>query len=146
MEQTFTPDQIDAHRLLMQVSAGRTTTTLNNNQSIFRQGDDANFVFFVQEGSVELTRVLSNGSETIIGTAHQGQFFGEACLHDVPLRLATATAIGNCRITSVTKEVMLSKIQSQPKLAKLFVEFLSNHNIWVKKELLGHLLKPSEAA
>jgi hypothetical protein len=63
----------------------------------------------------------------------------------VPLRLATATAIGDCRITSVTKEAMLSTIQSQPKLAKMFVDYLSDHNGWVKKELLGHLLKSSEA-
>jgi CRP/FNR family cyclic AMP-dependent transcriptional regulator len=146
MEPAFSPDQIDAHRLLVQVSAGRATASYKDNQVIFTQSDDANFVFFLQDGSVKLTRVLDNGSEKIIGIAQQGQFFGEACLHDVPLRLATATAIGDCRITSVTKEAMLSTIRSQPKLAKMFVDYLSDHNSWVKKELLGHLLKSSEAA
>jgi CRP/FNR family cyclic AMP-dependent transcriptional regulator len=140
MEPAFSPDQIDAHRLLVQVSAGRATNSYKDNQVMFAQNDDANFVFFVQDGSVKLTRVLNNGSEKIIGIAQQGQFFGEACLHDVPLRLATATAIGDCRITSVTKEAMLSTIRSQPKLAKMFVDYLSDHNSWVKKELLGHLL------
>jgi CRP/FNR family cyclic AMP-dependent transcriptional regulator len=146
MEPAFSPDQIDAHRLLVQVSAGRATNSYKDNQVMFAQNDDANFVFFVQDGSVKLTRVLNNGSEKIIGIAQQGQFFGEACLHDVPLRLATATAIGDCRITSVTKEAMLSTIRSQPKLAKMFVDYLSDHNSWVKKELLGHLLKSLEAA
>jgi CRP/FNR family cyclic AMP-dependent transcriptional regulator len=146
MEPAFSPDQIDAHRLLVQVSAGRATASYKDNQVIFTQSDDANFVFFLQDGSVKLTRVLDNGSEKIIGIAQQGQFFGEACLHDVPLRLATATAIGDCRITSVTKEAMLSTIRSQPKLAKMFVDYLSDHNSWVKKELLGHLLKSLEAA
>jgi CRP/FNR family transcriptional regulator, cyclic AMP receptor protein len=145
MEPAYSTYQIDAHRLLVQVSAGRATASCKDNQVIFKQGDDANFVFFVQDGSVTLTRVQL-GSEKIIGTAQQGQFFGEACLHDVPLRLATATAVGDCRITSVTKEVMLSTIRSQPKFAKMFVDYLSDHNSWVKKELLGHLLKSSEAA
>jgi CRP/FNR family transcriptional regulator, cyclic AMP receptor protein len=146
MEPAFSPDQIDAHRLLLQVSAGRATASYKDNHLIFTQGDDANFVFFVQDGSVKLARFLTDGSEKIIGIAQRGHFFGEACLHDVPLRLASATAIGDCRITSVTKEVMLSTIQSQPKLAKMFVDYLSDHNSWVKKELLGHLLKSTKAA
>jgi CRP/FNR family transcriptional regulator, cyclic AMP receptor protein len=106
VEPAFLPDQIDAHRLLAQVSTGRATASFKNNQVIFRQDEDAKFVFFVQDGCVRLTST-EHGSETLIGIAQQG-----------PVRLATATAIGDCRITSVTKEIMLSTIRSQPKLAK----------------------------
>jgi hypothetical protein len=67
MEPAFSPDQIDAHRLLVQVSAGRATASYRDNQVIFTQSDDANFVFFVQDGSVKLTRVLNNGSEKLSG-------------------------------------------------------------------------------
>jgi CRP/FNR family cyclic AMP-dependent transcriptional regulator len=100
MPATFAPDQIDAHRLLVQVSSGRSTGTYHNNQIIFRQGEEAAFVYFVQEGRVELT-TTTNGSQALLGVVLNGHFFGEACLHDVPTRLATATAIGRCRITSV---------------------------------------------
>jgi CRP/FNR family cyclic AMP-dependent transcriptional regulator len=144
MEPAFMPDQIDAHRLLVQVSNGRATASFKNNQTIFKQDEDADFVFFVQDGRVQLTSV-QHGSETLLGIAQQGQFFGEACLHDVPVRMATATAIGDCRITSVTKEAMLSKIRSQPRLAKKFINYLSDHNSWVQKELLIHLLESAEA-
>jgi len=146
MRSTFCPDQIDAHRLLVQVSTGRTTASYANNQKIFSQGEDADFVFFVQDGSVELTTTSDQGFETLIGIAQQGQFFGEACLHDVPVRIASATAIGDCRITSVTKGAMLSTIQSQPRFAKMFIDYLSDHNSWVQRELLDHLLKSAEAA
>jgi CRP/FNR family transcriptional regulator, cyclic AMP receptor protein len=146
MRSTFCPDQIDAHRLLVQVSTGRTTASYANNQKIFSQGEDADFVFFVQDGSVELTTTSDQGFETLIGIAQQGQFFGEACLHDVPVRIASATAIGDCRITSVTKGAMLSTIQSQPRFAKMFIDYLSNHNSWVQRELLDHLLDSAEAA
>jgi CRP-like cAMP-binding protein len=146
MQSTFFPDQIDAHRLLVQVDTGRTTTNYKNSQRIYNQGEDADFVFFVQNGSVKLTVLSERGLETFLGIAQQGQFFGEACLHDVPVRAATATAIGDCRITSVTKEAMLSRIHSQPRFAKLFIDYLSNHNSWVQKDLLDHLLKPAEAA
>jgi CRP/FNR family transcriptional regulator, cyclic AMP receptor protein len=146
MPSTFWPDQIDAHRLLVQISTGRASASYKNNQKIFNQGEEADFVFFVQEGSVRLSAASENGLETLLGIAQQGQFFGEACLHDVPVRIATATAIGDCRITSVTKGAMLSTIHSQPKFAKKFIDYLSDHNSWVQKDLLDHLLKSAEAA
>jgi CRP/FNR family transcriptional regulator, cyclic AMP receptor protein len=141
MLSTFCPDQIDAHRLLIQVSTGRATASYKNNQTIFNQGEDADFVFFVQDGCVKLTALSEHSLETLVGIAEQGQFFGEACLHDVPVRLATATAIGDCRITSVTKGAMLSSINSQPRFAKNFIDYLSDHNSWVQKDLLDHLIK-----
>jgi CRP-like cAMP-binding protein len=146
MEPQFWADRIDAHRLLVQVSTGRSTANYKNNQKIYNQGEDANFVFFVQHGSVRLTTKFEHGLETSLGTAQKGQFFGEACLHDVPVRIASATAIGDCRITSVTKEAMLSTIYRQPRFARMFIDYLSDHNSWVQKHLLDHLLGPVEAA
>jgi len=144
MQSAILPDQIDAHRLLVGVATGRSTASYKNNQKIFSQGEDAAFVYFVQDGCVRLT-TLENGAETEIGTAQQGQFFGEACLHDVPIRLVTATAVGDCRITSVTKEAMLCTIRSQPRFARMFIDFLSDHNSWTQKHLLEHLVQKAEA-
>jgi CRP/FNR family transcriptional regulator, cyclic AMP receptor protein len=146
MRSTFCPDQIDAHRLLVQVSTGRTTASYKNDQKIFSQGEDADFVFFVQDGRVELTTRSKQGLQTVLGIAERGQFFGETCLHDVPVRIATATAIGECRITSVTKVAMLSMIHSQPRFAKMFVDYLSDNNGWLQKDFLDRLLKSPEAA
>jgi len=145
MQPIFLPDQIDAHRLLVLIAAGRATANYKDNQKIFNQGEDADFVFFVQDGCVRLT-TLEHGVENLLGTAQQGQFFGEACLHDVPVRIATATAIGDCRITSVTKEAMLCTIRSQPRFARMFIDFLSDQNKWTQKHLLEHLLEPAEVA
>lgn len=119
MEPHFFADQVDAHRLLVEIT-GRATTSYKNSQKIFTQGENADFVFFVQDGRVKLT-VYEHGSETLLGTAQQGQFFGEACLHDVPVRLASATAIGDCRITSITKDALLSTIDGKPRFARVFI-------------------------
>ncbi len=48
-------DQVDAHRLLVQVGDGRTTSSYNHGQQVFREGDAAGFIAFVQQGSVKLT-------------------------------------------------------------------------------------------
>jgi CRP/FNR family cyclic AMP-dependent transcriptional regulator len=145
MQPIFLPDQVDAHRLLVLVGTGRATTNYKHNQKVFNQGEDADFVFFVQDGRVALA-TFEHGKETLLGIAQDGQFFGEACRHNVPVRLATATAIGDCRITSVTKEVMLSTIRNQPRFARMFIDYLSDQNSWTQKHLLEHLLKSAEAA
>jgi CRP/FNR family transcriptional regulator, cyclic AMP receptor protein len=134
------PDQVDAHRLLAQLGSGRTTIAYADNEKIYGQDEDAAFVFFVQEGRVKLTAISKEGFETSLGTAGEGQFFGEACLHDVPVRIATATAIGDCRITSVTKRAMLAALKNRPRFAKMFVDYLLDHNGWVQKSQLDHLL------
>lgn len=139
MQSTNAPDPIEAHRLLVQVESGRATASYKTGQKIFTQGEDAAFVFFIQVGSVKLT-TLNDGVEKLLGIARQGQFFGEACLHDVPIRVATATAIDDCRITSVTKEAMLSTIRSHPKFARMFIDYLSENNAWTQTHLLEHLL------
>jgi CRP/FNR family transcriptional regulator, cyclic AMP receptor protein len=143
MEPHFWNDTIDAHRRLVQVSDGRRTADYKDQQKIYSQDEDANFVFFVQEGSVKLFARGERGLAISLGTVQKGQFFGEACLHDVPVRIASATAIGDCRITSVTKAAMLSTIYGQPRFARIFVEYLSDHNSWVQRHLLDHLLKPA---
>jgi CRP/FNR family transcriptional regulator, cyclic AMP receptor protein len=145
MQALFLPDQIDAHRLLVLVDTGRATSDFKDQQQIFHQGEAADFVYFIQDGRVDLT-TSGHGQRTLLGTAEQGQFFGEACLHDIPVRLATATAVGDCRITSVTKEAMLQTIRSQPRFARMLIDYLTDQNSWTQKHLLEHLLEHAETA
>jgi CRP/FNR family transcriptional regulator, cyclic AMP receptor protein len=146
MQTKLQPDQSIAHKLLVQVGAGRATASYDDGRKIYNQGDHADFVYFVQEGSIKLTVTSDNGAKCALGIAKRGQFFGEACLHDIPVRAASATAIGECRITSVTKAAILSAIQEEPKFAKVFVDYLLDHNSWVEKHTLDHLLNLEEAS
>lgn len=146
MQTTFRPDQTIAHRLLVRVGSGRASATYNSEQKIYNQGESADFVFFVQEGSVKITAISEQGVESVLGIAQRGQFFGEASLHDVAIRVATATAIDDSRITSVSKTAILSAIYEEPKFAKLFIDYLLDHNSWVQKHMFDHLLNLEKAA
>jgi CRP/FNR family transcriptional regulator, cyclic AMP receptor protein len=63
------------------------------NQHVFRQGEVADMVFYIQEGSVKLTVLSKQGKEAVVGILEPGQFFGEGCLNGHPLRIATTTAV-----------------------------------------------------
>lgn len=141
---TASPDRIDAHRLLVQASDGRTTSDYKSGQAIYSEGEEAETVFFVQHGSVEIA-ISSKNVLKVLGIANEGQFFGATCLYEVPRRIATATAITESRITSVKKSALLIAIREKPKFAKMFTDHLW-HNAIPQKELLGRLLKCADAA
>jgi CRP-like cAMP-binding protein len=134
------PDQIDAHQLLVSVADGRTTATYDAHQEIFRQGDLAESVYFVQQGSVELS-VADGGVQFTLGIATEGQFFGASCLDGAAIRITSAVAVSRSRITSVTKDAMISIIRERPKFSKMFSDHLWYNNVEANKDLLSRLAK-----
>src|SRR3989337_1595792 len=59
---------------------------------VFRQGDAANAVFYIEAGGVQICVVSEQGKEGVIGTLGAGEFLGEGCLAGQPLHLASAIA------------------------------------------------------
>ena len=141
---TFRPHQNDPHKLLAQTGAGRATEDYRNGQHIFVQGEVAAFVFFIQKGRVKITVTSEHGKDAVLGIMDEGQFFGEGCLQDQPLRTAAAIALGDCSITSITKAAMLSAIRDQPKFAKLFMDHLLSRNSRIQEDVVDQLFNSSE--
>ena len=46
-------------------------------ESVFEQGDHADLVYTIDEGEVEVVRVLADGGEELLATLVPGQYFGE---------------------------------------------------------------------
>jgi CRP/FNR family cyclic AMP-dependent transcriptional regulator len=143
VQPTFWPPD-KAHKLLAQTGAGRTTQDYRNNQNVFSQGEVAGSVLFIQKGRVKLTVMSKYGKEAIIGIMEAGQFFGEGCLQNQPLRGATAITLSECRITSITKDAMLSAIRDQPQFSKLFLDHLLSRNSRIQEDVVDQLFNSSE--
>ena len=52
----------------------------DTNRKIFRQGEPANSVFYLRQGTVELSVISQDGKEAVFATLGSGEFFGEECL------------------------------------------------------------------
>jgi len=141
---TFRPRRNDARCLLAQSGTGSATEDYRNNQYIFVQGELADSVFFIQRGRVKLTVTSEHGKEAVVGIMDEGQFIGEGCLQSEPLRSATATALGDCRITTITKAAMLSAIRDQPEFSKLFMDHLLSRNRRIQEDVVDQLFNSSE--
>lgn len=130
--------------LLVSSGPGRSTNDHKEKEKFYVQGDTADSVFFIQHGLVKVTVTSELGKVAVVGILLEGQFFGEGCLHGQGRRTATSIALGDCRITSITKVAMLSAIRDQPEFGKLFMDHLLIRNGRIEEDVVDHLCNPSE--
>ena len=76
----------DPKVFLSKVNGGRTISDYRKDQIVYRQGDPADSVFFIQSGKVKLTVVSEQGKEAVVAILGPGHFFGEGCLNGHPRR------------------------------------------------------------
>lgn len=113
-------------------------------QVVFRQGDAADAVFYIQEGKIQITVISEQGKEGVIGMLQAGDFFGEGCLVGQPLHLATASAMTDCSIAQVEKAEMVRKLRDDAAFSKQFTAFLLTRNAQVEADLVDQLFNSSE--
>ena len=134
----------DPTAFLVKVGAGKTILKFERSQHVFKQGDAADAVFYIQKGRVKLTVLSEQGKEAVVGILEPGQFFGEGCLNGHRLRIATTTAMEECVITSITKEAMIATLHTEPKFSELFMAYLLTRNSRVEEDLIDQLFNSSE--
>jgi CRP/FNR family transcriptional regulator, cyclic AMP receptor protein len=136
--------QFDGRSFLTSVGIGRTSTAFQSKQFVYRQGDPADAVYYVQAGKVQLTVVSEQGKEGVIAMLGAGEFFGEGCIAGQPLRMASASTMVKSTIVRIEKAVMLGLLHEQPAMSEMFMAFLLSRNIQIEADLVDQLFNSSE--
>jgi CRP/FNR family transcriptional regulator, cyclic AMP receptor protein len=134
----------DPKAFLTRIEDGKTTREYRNDQIVFSQGDEADAVFYIQNGKVKLTVVSTRGKEAVIGVLERGSFFGEGCLAAQPLRMSTASAIQPSTIIRVGRSTMVRVLHQEPEFAELFTAYLLSRNVRIEEDLVDQLFNSSE--
>lgn len=134
----------DPKVFLAKVNGGRTVSEYRKNERVYRQGDPANSVFYIQTGKAKVTVVSPQGKEAVVAILGRGDFFGEGCLAGQSLRLATVTALEQSSITQIPKANTVSLIHAEPAFAELFIAHLLARNSRVEADLVDQLFNSSE--
>ena len=134
----------NGHTILMSIGAGRSTKRYPGKKIIFRQGDPANAVFYIQDGKVKLTVVSEQGKEGVIAILGAGDFFGEGCLAGQRSHMATAATISASTISRIELDTMIGVLRDEPKLSAMFMSFLLSRNIQFEADLVDQLFNSSE--
>jgi CRP/FNR family cyclic AMP-dependent transcriptional regulator len=131
-------------QIVTPVVAGRSAVKYKRGQSIFQQGDAADAVFYIQDGSVRITVISEQGKEGVIGMLEAGEFLGEGCLAGQPLHLASASATVESAIVRIEKEAMVRALRDDPTFSQQFMAYLLSRNVQIEAELVDQLFNSSE--
>jgi len=134
----------DPKEFLAKVNGGQRITDYQKDQTVFRQGDPADAVFYIQSGKAKKTVVSEQGKEAVVALLDGGDFFGEGCLAGEALRLSTVSALTKCTIARISKVDITRVIHEEPAFAELFISHLLARNSRVEEDLVDQLFNSSE--
>src|ERR1700686_2336275 len=134
----------DPKIFLSKVNGGRTLAEYRKHQIVYRQGDPADGVFYIQTGKAKKTVVSEQGKEAVVAVLGAGDFFGEGCMAGQALRLGSVAALTECAITRIPKAEIISVIHKEPAFAELFIAHLLARNSRVEEDLVDQLFNSSE--
>ncbi|MCL2705480.1 MAG: cyclic nucleotide-binding domain-containing protein [Spirochaetaceae bacterium] len=98
-------------------------TSFNNNEIIFKEGEEGTQMYIIQEGSVRISRIIGT-TEHIIDILKKGDFFGEIAIVSKIKRTATATAIGDVQLLAFNREGFIQMIEKNAKIALNIIDKL----------------------
>ena len=94
---------------------------------IFKEGDDGRLAYVVEEGEVEIFKVV-DGHEQVLGTVGKDGIFGEMALIDNKPRMAAARASESTTIICVTRQIFDQKLNQAEPFIRGLLKILADNN------------------
>ncbi len=127
------------------LAAGGTPIIYQPRETIFRQGEAADWIFFILSGDVQISVISKQGKEGLIALPlSAGEFFGESCLTSQRQYLGSAESLTACDAIKLSRATMSELIKSNAIVGQVFTAYLLQHTLNVEAELIDHLFNSSE--
>lgn len=88
----------------------------SSGEVLIREGTPGDEILLLLEGEVVINKKFSDGSETVIGTIRQGEFFGEMAIIEGRERSASVQCLTPCRLAALKNEDFFLILKGFPKL------------------------------
>jgi CRP/FNR family cyclic AMP-dependent transcriptional regulator len=137
-------DQFGEQNFLARISGGKSVARYTPKKAIFRQGDPADSIFYIEKGKVKLGVVSKRGKEAVVAILGPGDFIGEGCLAGQARRMGSATPLTECTIVRIEKEATVRALRSDAGFAEVFLAYLLIRNIRTQEDLVDQLFNSSE--
>lgn len=136
--------RFDSGAFLTSLGAGRSGAALQPKEIVYRQGDPADAVYYIEAGKIQLTVVSEHGKEGVIAMLEAGEFFGEGRIAGQAVRMASASATAKSKVVRIEKATMIRVLHEQPAISDMFMAFLLSRNIQIEADLVDQLFNSSE--
>lgn len=142
--QTLKIDGFDPLSFLSSVGTGTSTAHYRSGQIVFRQGDPARSLFYVQQGLVQISIISDQGREGVTAIHGPGELFGQESLTHQGIHRTNATTIGLSTIAKIDNHALIRVLKADPSTAIMFLSFLLWRNVQIEDDLVDHLFNSSE--
>ena len=90
---------------------------LTKGDILFSEVEPGEKLYLIESGKIKLSHTASDGRESIIAVLGAGEMLGELSLFDPGPRTATAIAVTNTKVVSLSHEALLPWLVGRPDLA-----------------------------
>ena len=134
----------DPKEFLSRLDGARTVATYKKGEVVYRQGEAAEALFYLQAGAAKLTVISDQGKEALVGLLHPGDFFGEGAIGGQLIRLASVTTLQDSVVTCFPKAAIMRAVHDDPSFSEVFISHLLARNIRIEADLVDQLFNSSE--
>lgn len=110
---------------LEQIAHTTTARTFHKHEFVVREGDPGGTFYIILDGSVAVTRIASDGRETILSILKVSDFFGEMSLFDSSLRSASIKTLTDVTVGVIEEKEFIDMLDRSPKIGRYLVIALS---------------------
>jgi len=110
---------------LQQIAQTAAVRNYHKHEFVVREGDPGGTFYIILEGSVAVTRIASDGRETILSILKGNDFFGEMSLFDSSLRSASIKTLTDVTVGVIEEKEFLDMLDRTPKIGRYLVTALS---------------------
>jgi CRP-like cAMP-binding protein len=136
--------KFNAQAFLDSAGVARKIKEYPRRETIFSQGGPAKSVMYIQKGGVKLTVVNHAGKEAVVALLGPGEFFGEACLAGVSVRMSTAAAVTPATLLVIERDEMMRVLHTEHAFSNRFIAHMLGRNIRIEEDLIDQLFNSSE--
>jgi CRP-like cAMP-binding protein len=109
-------------------------------ETIYKMGDSASALFFVESGLAKISRCAPYHREFVIGLRSRGDFFGVAALLTTDYRRTKAIALADCVVIEIEKAALLTLLRTAPDFSEALTIFLAKQHARDQELLLEQTL------
>ncbi len=112
---------------LLAISETKTHFIVRKGEQIFSEGENLNGVYCIQEGFCKLTKLNSNGKDSIVKLAKKGDLLGQRSIINEETSNLTATALEDLQVCFIPKKEMLEHFTDNNKFSLLVTRDICSH-------------------
>lgn len=121
---------------LSNLSKNRKIKKYDKKETIFREDDYANNLYFIIKGKVKCVKTDYFGKDFLNDMYGKGEFIGYMTLFENGIYHETATAMEPTEVAVIPKQDFLTLVQKNRDVAATFIKMLSNNVVEKEKRLL----------